>query len=439
VRGRCLRGFLVLCLSALATLLLVTQAAAAAAERPRVLAIELANDINPVTQDYVVDQLRRAEDEQYAAAVILLDTPGGLSTSMEKIYKAELALRIPVIVYVSPAGAEATSAGVFVAQAADVLAMAPATTIGSSTPVGQGGEDLGKDLRNKAVNKFASALRALAKDHGRNVRWADAAVRKASNLPADEARAQNVVDVLAPSLPQLLEQIDGRKTEPKGFVLQTAGARIERVEMSFWKRVLDTVIDPNIIVLLMSLGVIGLTVELWSPGLVFPGAVGGISLIVGLYGLQVLPVSWAGVLLMLLAAGFFAAEVFVVSHGGLALAGAVSFVFGSLLLFDPAGESYQVSLQASLGIAGTLLLFFAFALTKVAQVRRRPVEVGVHSLVGAAGAMRRDGHVFVNGELWRARAADGGSLQPGQAVSVQAVGADLVLTVAPAPTAGSTD
>ena len=227
-------------------------------------------------------------------------------------------------------------------------------------------------------------------------------------------------------MPALLEEIDGRKTVPKGFVLDTAGAEVERVEMSLWKRALDLLIDPNVIALMLSLGLIGIVVELWNPGLIFPGTVGAISLIVGLYGLQVLPVSAAGLLLMLLAAGFFVAEAFVVSHGALALAGAVTFVIGALMLFDPAGEAYQVSLWTAVGIAGTLALL----LRRRAQPRRarrggNPVEVGVGRLVGDEGVVRRDGWVVVGGELWRARSSGGAPLVPGDHVTVEAVEDDL--------------
>ena len=230
--------------------------------------------------------------------------------------------------------------------------MAPQTNIGSSTPISIGGEDIQKDLRRKVVNDAAAQLRALAKEHGRNFRWADAAVRKASNLTAREALRQNVIDVIAPTLPALLDKIDGMKTVPRGLVLDTKDADVTEVEMSLWKRILDTLIDPNIIALMLSLGVLGIVVELYNPGLIFPATLGGICLIIGFYGLQVLPVNWAGVLLMLLAAGFWGAEPFVMSHGASALAGAVSFVFGALLLFDPAGSDYQVSLPLAIGIAG---------------------------------------------------------------------------------------
>jgi membrane-bound serine protease (ClpP class) len=199
--------------------------------------------------------------------------------------------------------------------------------------------------------------------------------------------------------------------------------------MSFWKRALDLLIDPNVIAIMLSLGLIGIVVELWNPGLVFPGTVGAISLIVGLYGLQVLPVSVAGLLLMLLAAGFFVAEAFVPSHGALTVAGAVMFVIGALMLFDPAGEAYQVSLWTAVAIAGTLALLFGIALTRVARVRKRPVEVGVSRLVGEEGEIRRNGYVFVDGELWRARTADGEALVPGQRVRVASVDDGLELVV----------
>jgi len=308
---------------------LVPAVAFAAPSQPRVLAVEFDNDVNPVTADYVIDQIERANKENYNAVVILLDTPGGLASSMKDIYEAELASKVPVIVYVSPEGARAASAGVWISQASDLLAMAPQTNIGSSTPVSVGGEDIQKDLRNKVVNDAAASLRALAREHGRNVKWVDAAVRRGANLSAREALQMNVIDVIAPDLPTLLNQVDGMETQPKMLLLETAGAKVDEVEMSFWKRILDTLIDPNLIVILMSIGVLGITIELWSPGLILPGTVGAISLIIGLFGLQILPVSWAGVLLLLLAAGFFVAEMFVVSHGALALAGAVAFVIGS--------------------------------------------------------------------------------------------------------------
>ena len=425
---RCLRAFF----ASLAAAAIAAPAAGAAT--PRVLAVEFENGVNPVTADYLTGAIGRANEDGFAAVVVLLDTPGGLSEAMRDIYKAELASKIPVVVYVAPDGARAASAGVWIGQAADVLAMAPGTNLGSSTPVSVGGEDIQRDLRRKVVNDAAASLRALARTHGRNVRWVDDAVRKGSNLDATEALRRNVIDLIAPSLPALLERIDGRKTKPKGLVVRTAGAQIERLEMSFWKRVLDTLIDPNIIVLLMSLGVLGITVELLSPGLIFPGTVGAVSLVTGLFGLQVLPISWAGLLLMLLAAGFFAAELFVPSHGALTLAGAASFVVGALMLFDPAGESYEVSIWVALALAGTLAALVGVAFAKALQARRAKPHTGSDELLGEIGVVRRalepEGLVFVHGELWQARAA-GTPVRAGEPVRVERVVDGLVLEVAP--------
>ena len=424
------RAFLALVAGFAGFLLLVPVASSAQAEK-RVLAVEFENDVNPVTADYVNQQIDKANDEDYDAVAIILDTPGGLAESMRDIVKEELGSKIPVIVYVSPDGARAASAGVWIGQAADVLAMAPQTNIGSSTPVSVGGEDIQSDLRRKIVNDAAASLRALAKSHGRNVQWADQAVRKGANLSASEALEQNVIDFVAPTLPALLQQTEGYKTKPKGFVLELAGAQIDTVEMSLWKRILDTLIDPNIIVLLLSVGTLGIIVELWNPGLVLPGTVGAISLVLGLFGLSVLPISWAGILLMLLAAGFFVAEAFVPSHGALTLAGGISFVLGSLLLFDPAGPAYDVSLPVALAIAGILGAFMLFVVTKLVQARRRPAVVGVSSLVGERGIVRRDGYVLVNGELWRAHGEDEDVLPTGQEVEVSAVEDGLTLAVRP--------
>jgi membrane-bound serine protease (ClpP class) len=432
VKRPCLRAFWAASLAAAVALIL---AAAASAAPPRVLAVEFDNDVNPVTADYVVDQIDRANDRDYDAVVIELDTPGGLADAMKDIYQAELASKVPVIAYVSPDGARAASAGVWIVQAADIAAMAPSTNLGSSTPVAAGGGEIPSDLRRKAINDAAKSLRALAETHGRNGDWAEQAVRKADNLTAQEALEQNVIDVIAPTLPALLDEVDGMTTKPDGKVLHTANARVEQVEMGLWKSLLDLLIDPNLIALMLSIGVLGIVVELWNPGLVFPGTVGAISLIVGLFGLQVLPISIAGLLLMLLAFGFFAAEAFVVSHGALAVAGAICFFIGSLMLFDPAGETYQVSTGVALAFAITLALLFAYAAAKVWQVRRTPPQTGQEELIGQVGRVRTpldpDGYVLVHGELWRARSTNG-PIGAGELVEVTALEDGLVLDVRPA-------
>jgi membrane-bound serine protease (ClpP class) len=428
VKSRVLRGLLV----AFAAFAFVPAAGAAT---PRVLAVEFDNDVNPVTADYVTGQIDRANREHYDAVVILLDTPGGLSDAMKDIYEKELASKVPVIVYVSPEGARAASAGVWIGQAGDILAMAPQTNIGSSTPISVGGEDIQRDLRRKVVNDAAASLRGLAKEHGRNVKWADAAVRRASNLTAREALEMNVIDTIAPTLPALLNQIDGQKTVPKGIVLHTANAEVTEVQMSWWKRALDLLIDPNIIALMLSIGLLGIVVELWNPGLIFPGTVGAISLIVALFGLQVLPVSAAGVLLLILAAGFFGAELFLPSHGALTLAGAACFFIGALMLFDPAGDAYQVSTRVAFAIAATLALMTGFAAMKIVQARRAPVVTGQSDLIGQVAVVRQaldpEGLVFVHGELWRARTENGDAVPPGREVRIENLDEGLTLRVAP--------
>jgi membrane-bound serine protease (ClpP class) len=291
------------------------------------------------------------------------------------------------------------------------------------------GEDISEDLRRKVVNDAAAYTAELAREHDRNARAARLMVTEAANYGAREALEIGLVDVIAPNLPTLLNRIDGTTTTPKNLTLDTAGARIENVEMSFWQKARDLLVDPNLIALMLSIGLIGIVVELWNPGLVFPGTVGAISLILGLYGLQILPVSLAGLLLMVLAAAFFVAEAFVPTHGALTVGGGVLFVLGSLMLFDPAGEAYQVSLPVAVGIAGTLMLLLGFALSRVVRVSRRAPEVGVHGLVGAEGIVRPGGLVAVTGELWRARAEDESPLVPGERVRVVRVEDDLRLVV----------
>lgn len=422
-----MRGFLLLALT-LVALAAPVGAGGQDSER-RVLAVHLDNDINPVTQEYVENAVDRAEEEELAAVVLVLDTPGGLASSMRGIVKRFLASKVPVIVYVAPPGSSADSAGAVIAMSADIAAMAPQTNIGSSTPISLGGEDISKDLRRKIVNDAAAYVGELAREHDRNVVAARKMVTEAANYGARDAEAIGLVELIAPTLPALLSQVDGMKTVPKGLVLETAGAQIENVEMSFWQKARDFLVDPNLIALMLSIGLIGIVVELWNPGLIFPGTVGAISLILGLYGLQVLPVSLAGLLLMILAAAFFVAEAFVPTHGALTVAGGVMFVLGALMLFDPAGDAYQVSFPVAIGIAGTLALLVGIALSRVVRVARRPVAVGVEELVGHSGIVRRAGMVQINGELWRARTIDGVPLVPGEHVRVEEVEDDLRLVV----------
>jgi membrane-bound serine protease (ClpP class) len=404
----------------LAAFLLVAVATPAhAASTPKVLAIHFTQDVNPVTQDWLNGQLAHAQSHGYSAAVIVLDTPGGLEESMRKIVQKELALEIPVIVYVSPEGARAASAGVWISEAADVLAMAPSTNIGSSTPIQGNGTNIGSDLRRKVVNDAAASLRGLAKTHGRNAQWADSAVRKASNLTAAEALRMNVIDVVSPSLPALLRTIDGRVTTPRHLTLRTAGAQIVDVRPGFFTRFLSTLIDPNIVSLLFLAGLAGLGFELFHPGVVIPGAFGAICMVCALFGFSVLPLSWGGLMLVLLGAALLVIDAHVTSHGALTLSGLVAMAIGLTTLFHDSGTPYSANVPVI--IAVTLLIggFWALAVSKSIAARRAPVAVGPEQIIGLEGVVRAGGNVFVRGELWRVQSAE--PLQEGDHVAVDAL------------------
>jgi membrane-bound serine protease (ClpP class) len=412
--------------------LVLASGVAAAPSGPRVLAIQFGPDleVNPVTQDYLTGRISRAAKDGYTAAVVLLDTPGGLSTSMKKIYTAELEAKLPVIVYVSPDGARAASAGVWIAQAADVLAMAPTTNIGSSTPIDSSGQNLGSDLRRKVINDSVASLTALAATHKRNTTWPSLAVRKASNLTAQKALQMNVIDMIAPSLPALLDKLDGYRTKDpqRPFTLHLAGAHIDYAKPGFFTRLLNTLIDPNLLSLLFLAGIAGIGFEIFHPGIVLPGALGGISLLTALFGFSVLPISWAGLGLILLGVALLVIDAHVTSHGALTLTGLISLAVGMLMLFHNAPAPYHTSTPLVLSITIALGLLWVFALTKAVQVRRSPVSVGPLRVVGADAVVRTPGQVFVEGELWRARRSDGRDLVPGEHVRVEAV-EGLELTV----------
>ncbi len=402
-----------------AALLLSLAVPGRAAAAPRVYAIHFSADVNPVTQDWLNHELDHAASHGYQAAVIVLDTPGGLEDSMRKIVQKELSLRIPVIVYVSPAGARAASAGVWISEAADVLAMAPETNIGSSTPINGSGQNIGTDLRRKVVNDAAASLRGLAKSHGRNAKWADAAVRKASNLTAQEALRRNVIDLISPTLPALLRTIDGMTTVPRHLTLHTSGAQIVETSPGFFTRFLSTLIDPNIVSLLFLAGLAGLGFELFHPGIVIPGAFGAICMVCALFGLSVLPLSWAGLVLVLLGAALLVIDAHVTTHGALTLSGLVAMGVGLVTLFHKAPAPYHTSVPLVVSITVLIGGFWAFAVSKALAVRRRPATLGPEEIVGMEGVARGIGQVFVRGELWRAHSDE--PLRPGEHVRVVGV------------------
>jgi membrane-bound serine protease (ClpP class) len=430
---RIMKRALVVGLVALASIVFVGSAAAMPVTSPhRVLAITFGPDleINPVTQDYVTSELSRAADEHYDAAAILLDTPGGLSTSMKTIYQAILASKIPVIVYVSPAGSRAASAGVWVSQAADVLAMSPTSNIGSSTPIDSSGANLPSDERRKTINDAVAGLKALAQTHGRNTEWPAKAVRVASNLTAQQALRMNVIDFIAPTLPALLDKLEGYHTKDasRPFTLHLAGAQIVTVKPGFTTRFLNTIINPNLISLLFLLGIVGIVFEVLHPGIVLPGALGAVALVMALYGFSVLTPSWGGLALMGLGVILLVVDLHAPTHGVLTVGGLISLGFGLALLFQNQPAVYRVNEWLVLGVGCAIGAFWVFATGKALAARRLPVTTGVQTMIGHRGEVRASGLVFVDGALWQARTADDSDLVPGEQVEVQAVDG-LQLTV----------
>ena len=399
--------------------------AAGATSQPRVLAITFgpALEINPVTQDYLTHQLSHAASAGFDAAVILLDTPGGLSTSMKTIYQAELNAKLPVIVYVSPEGSRAASAGVWVSQAADVLAMSPDSNIGSSTPIDSSGGNLGSDLRRKVIHDAVASLTALAQTHHRNATWPKKAVEVASNLTAQQALQMHVIDFIAPTLPALLKQLDGYRTKDaqRPYTLHLAGAQIVTVKPGFFTRFLNTIIDPNLISLLFLLGIIGLVFEVLHPGIVLPGALGAVALVMALYGFSVLTPSWGGLALMVLGVILLIVDLHAPTHGVLTVGGLISLGFGLALLFQNEPAAYRVNEWLVVGVGAAIGAFWVFATGKALAARRLPVETGIQRMVGQRAEVRAPGLVFVDGALWQAHTADHSDLVPGEQVEVAAV------------------
>jgi membrane-bound serine protease (ClpP class) len=405
-------------------------------EGPLVRSVELDMTINPASAGWVEQALDEAESDGAELVIFRLDTPGGLDDSTRDIVKDILAAPMPVVVYVSPNGARAGSAGAYITQAADVAAMAPQTNIGSATPISLGGGEQDEVLGRKIRNDAAAYIRALAEGHGRNGDLAEQLVRDAENVTATEALERNLVDVVADDVPALVRELDGFRVQgPKAQTLETSGARIDSVGVPFKFAALELLVNPNTVFLLLTIGLILLGLELFNPGMILPGTLGGVSLILALFGLAQLPINVAGLILILLAFGLFAAEAFVVSHGALAAGGVVALAFGGLLLFDTDSEAFEISVPVVLLTAAALGGFFAWIIGKAVQARHAQVHTGAEELIGAHGNVRSPlaptGHVFVKGALWRAR-SDNEGLDVGDEVVVESVDG-LTLTVAPAP------
>lgn len=373
--------------------------------------IEFDGTVDPASERWIGQALDDATEAGAELAIIRLDTEGGLDSSMREIVKDILAAPLPVIVYVSPDGSRAASAGAFITEAADVAAMAPGTNIGSASPVSIGGGDIGDVLGRKVENDAAAYIRALAEGHGRDGALAERLVTEAENVTADEALEAGLIDAVAGTEEELLAELDGFEVVgPKAGTLDTAGLEIERHEMPFLLQVLQILVNPNVAYLLLLAGLVGLAIEIFSPGLIVPGTLGAISFLLGLYGTAQLPVTAVGVLLLVFGVGLIIAEAHLPTHGILGAVGVLSMALSGLLLFDTDSDAFEVSVPVVVTVTLVLGGFLAFAVHKVMEARRRSVHTGWEEMVGALGEVRVPidpvGQVFADGALWRASPAE---------------------------------
>jgi membrane-bound serine protease (ClpP class) len=373
----------------------------------KVLTLESA--ITPVSAEYLIKAINQAEYENAECIVIQLDTPGGLMTSMEDIIKEILGSQIPVVVYVAPSGAKAGSAGVFITISAHISAMAPATNIGAAHPVSLGSPiDTASVMQEKITNDAAAYARSLAEKRGKNVEWAEQAVRESVSITANEALELGVIDIIAPTLDSLLTLIDGREIEVAlgTKILKTKNARIEKIELGIRYQILSLIVDPNIAYILMMLGMAGVMLELYNPGSIFPGVIGGVSLILAFYAMQTLPVNYAGLLLMALAVVMFILEVKVTSFGMLSVGGIIALTIGSVMLFESPDELMRVSWSVIIPTVLMTALFFIFAVGLAIQAQNRRPTTGTEGLLGEIGiartSLKKDGQILLHGEIWTA-------------------------------------
>ncbi len=367
--------------------------------------------IGPVSADFLEDAILRAEREHAVCLVVELDTPGGLDTAMRDMIQAILASKAPVIIYVHPSGARCASAGVFLAMAADAVGMTPGTSIGAAHPVTLGQAEVDDETMDKIVNDSASYIKSLAAKRGRDEDWAERAVRESATATADEALELGITDIIADDTRDLLDQLDGLKVDDmKGGPLETAGIPMRRFEMGFRHKLLGILSNPNVAYLLLILGFYGVFFELSNPGSIFPGVLGAIFLVLAFFSFQMLPISYAGVLLILLALAFFITEIWVTSGGLLTIGGVVAMFLGSLMLIDSPLPFLRVSLAVIIPAVIATATFFAFAVGAGLAAQRRKPTTGREGLVGERGEATTDidgtGQAFIRGELWTVRSED---------------------------------
>jgi membrane-bound serine protease (ClpP class) len=370
--------------------------------------IKIQDTINPGVEDLIQYAVHRSEEEEAECLIILLDTPGGLMTSMRGIVQSILNSSVPIVVYVYPSGAQAASAGVLITAAADIAAMAPGTNIGAAHPVTSSGGDVPSTMNEKVMNDMLAFARSIAAQRGRNAEWLQDAIRESVSITAEEAFEKNVIDMVAADIPTLLTKLDGWQVQRKGEskTIHTQGIEQRTIEPNWQYQVLRVISNPNIAYILLMIGLAGLYFELSQPGVIVPGVIGGISLILALYALQTLPVNYAGFLFILLAIVFFILEIKIASYGMLSFAGVLSLVLGSLMLFRAPGHPTMLAMSVFIPTVATVSAFFVTVAALAFRAQLRKPQTGVEALEGLIGqvqvALDPEGKIFVNGELWNA-------------------------------------
>jgi len=379
------------------------------AQQSEVYIIQVADAISPGTADFIKSGIKTAEENVAACVIIELDTPGGLAESMRIIVQNILGSRVPVVVFVYPGGARAASAGVMITMAADVAAMAPGTNIGAAHPVGAGGKDIDGTMSEKVINDMVAQAKSVAEKRGRNAKWVEDAIRESVSVTETEALKENIIDLIATDTDDLIKQLNGRKIKDKG-ILKLDDVKKVTIKETLRTKILKTISDPNIAYILLMIGLAGLYFEFSHPGSIFPGVIGAIALILAFFAMQTLPVNYAGILLIVLAIIFFIMEMKITSYGLLSVAGVVSLLLGSLMLFKGSAPDMKLSLQV---VLPTIILISGFFVAVAGLVFRAQISkpmTGSTGLVGEIGVVKKaltpEGKVFVHGELWNARAKD---------------------------------